>query len=164
MIRNASVAQVYWLLKLTGIIVILLVHFWIPVCWRACRKSRFWSKSVDMALYWTKSRNTDLHYMFVLHNKGFYFIIAGGNYRVLSWDLDLFFLINRNPLPHFFSTSKEESLTMLTAPSPQCPGPGETARETHLMLRYSIKWCMLTHDVIKTFQKVTFFDFKMVNF
>lgn len=102
MIRNTSVAQVYWLLKLTGIIVILLVHFWIPVCSRACRKSRFWFKTVDMALYWTKSRNTDLHYMFVLHNKRFYFIIAGGNYRVLSWDLDLLFSHQQEPFTTFF--------------------------------------------------------------
>lgn len=48
----------------------------------------------------------------------------------------LFLLIDRNLSPPSSLTSKEGSLTTRTGPSPQCPGPGGTARETHLMLRY----------------------------
>lgn len=63
MIRNAAVAQVYWLLNLTGIFVILRVNFYSLLV-------GMWEK-IEFAF-------NLLHWMFVLHNNWFCFIIAGG--------------------------------------------------------------------------------------
>lgn len=99
--------------------------------------------------------------MFLSHNKGFCFpiTIAGANVQqqnpVVRFH-PVFFLFsspNRNPSPRFFSTSKEGSLTTLTAPSPQCPGPGGTARETHLMLRCATHTDACSHMIQKYFAK-----------
>lgn len=60
----------------------------------------------------------------------------------------LFFLhLYRNPLPRSSLTSKEGSLTMPTAPSPPCSGPGGTARGTHLTLRYGAQLTSQTVDL-----------------
>lgn len=117
MIRNASVAPGYWLLQLTGIDYFSSVCFRLPV-WKMLPLNHW-----TLALSQTQFKIV-FSSCFCVH------------------DLRSFFVqINRNPSPRSSSTSKEGSSTMLTAPSPPCPEPGGTVRETHQTLRYPRQGC-----------------------
>lgn len=105
MIRNASV--VYWLLKLTGIIVILLAHRWIPV--RAAARSSFCFDLVQ--IYWhgailnsKQTHKAACLCCFAADSVSLHHHYNAGDIRsIQNWDFDLLSFSSTGTLYHLFS-------------------------------------------------------------